>query len=248
MQNEIFPQPIPETMNENVERNRLGKLLERNSNLFITDRLKRYAEVPDRVRFILHKESDDIQMLIIDGSARSLEEIKKKFTFIGKYISNFPEAKIVGDTLFSKQEEGKNSSFERNSFYRPLVYASMRGYVPHILFMKMIEAAPELRGNGIVPDFYKQLEDIARQTGYKFLAGSHIEQELASLYITRGRYLLEEIKPEFQKEFKYLRDHVQESFITIKFLNPLDAEIYINPDCVRETPKKRIEYKKSLET
>lgn len=221
---ETPPQSIPETVSENPENPRMREMFETNKDRLVFEELKQYAEVPEGIKVISHKEDENWYVtLITDGSTETLDS---EFNNFDSY--DFPE-------IFTSEDR----------FYRPLIYMSIEELTPEILYVHGLEINLKLRRKGVAQSFYERLEAIAKEKGYKFLAGFQDNEKLASVYLRMGRYFFEEIKPELQKEFKKIVKGLDVGlFDTIKFLDKSDVERYVRQECLSESIDERMDRNK----
>lgn len=137
-----------------------------------------------------------------------------------------------------------------HKYSRPLLYSSLRELSPEILFEGIIEVNELLRRQGISSGFQRNLEAEAKRVGFRFLTGYQSEDDVAAHFLKRGRYLIDEIKPEHQTQFervrKIERDRDTAVFYTVKFLNPDDINKYVLPERIGTSVEDKIAYQKAL--
>lgn len=227
---EIPSQSTPEPSPENPENPRMREMFEIQKDRLIFEELKKYAEVPEGIKVFSHRKGESHYAIVIaDGSVRTSIDIGAHLGFLP--IGNFPEMEVGED-----------------SYYRPLVYMDAEELTPNFIFINRLQINFEIRGYRITPFFYKRLEAIAKEAGYRFLAGIQYSEKLAKLYLQMGRYFFEEIKPEFQKEFEKALEHDPEISATIKFLDETDVERYVRERYFHIPIDERVEYNEKEKT
>jgi len=211
-----------------------AKLNELNPVDLIPPEFANIPTVAGQISIVTRQLAGHIDYIVVDEATMSLNEIEDRFTYLddGK-LGEYPEL-----------ERGNNR------YARPLVHGSMTEISTDILFNDMLETNPALRGKGAGVAFLKHLEDLARNLGYKFLAGYQNDAKTARFFLKRGRYLLEEIKDELQAEFQALREQEDDGsvFHTISFLNPEDVAKYIKPERIDTDVEDKIEFKEKILT
>lgn len=211
---------------ESMESKRSLENLFGDKDSFISQELKESAEIPTGIKASLHRRDEkNIELIIADGSMRSLRQIEQSMDIQQDVLNRFS----------SLQSHG--------SYNRPLLYASISELTPRMIFVGYIETSADVRRRGIATAFYAKLEENARQNGYRFLTGYHNDTDTAKFFLRRGRYLLDEIKLELQKEFESLRNQDDDPtlFFTIRFLDAHDEESYINNESLEKSLDKRLE-------
>jgi GNAT superfamily N-acetyltransferase len=191
-------------------------------------------KVIGQIKVVARKSDGHIDYIITDGGHMTLQQIENRFTYFDKEtLAKYPELKA-----------GKNQ------YARPLVHGSLSEISPDIIFGGMFETNPALRGKGTGVAFQEHLASLAKKLGYKFLAGYQNDAEIARFFLKRGRYLLEELKDEFQGEFQSLKKQESDEtvFCTVKFLNPEDVKKYVKPERVNTNVEDKIEFKEKVIT
>jgi len=84
---------------------------------------------------------------------------------------------------------------------------------------------------GIGTDFYlKTLPDLAKKLGFRFITGLNDPKNISFYTKNLGRYLITEIKPEYQKQLFPNAQPTDPDFSTIQFLYPEDTKKFVtNP-------------------
>lgn len=116
---------------------------------------------------------------------------------------------------------------------RVLFHASLGHITDEILLCGMIDIHKKLQGKGLGVAFHRQLCTFAKEHGYRFICGFQNDAKLAQFFVNRGRYLIDDIKPEYQAHFApaLAREHDHdEVFMTIMFLNEGDAAEFVRAD------------------
>lgn len=136
-----------------------------------------------------------------------------------------------------------------SDFVRTLLQASFRYLPDRVLFIDALEVAESLRGNGVGTTFYAQLERLAKERGFRFLVGYHIDLERVDYFLGLGRLPFGALKPEVQDWLTevFQRAGVDPHFgasmrshpeiriayqVTIKFLYKEDLMAFANLDWI----------------
>lgn len=212
-------------------KNKLDKL---NPQELIPAEFANIEEITGSVKVLLNKTHGHIDYAIADDGKTSLHKMENDFEF---HIET-----ALKESLKSKQN--------KNQYARPLVHGSLIELSPAILYAGIVETNPVLRGKGAGVAFQEQLANVAKNLGFKFLAGYQNDAKTARFFLKRGRYLLEEVKDEKQSEFQPVRDLEGDEtvFYTVKFLNPEDITEYIMPERIDTTIEDKLEFKEKILT
>lgn len=163
-------------------------------------------------------------------------------------LSHKMSSKMGGNSYVIAITDGDDES----PISRQIISMRAEELTPDILYLNNIDVDPRLRGGKIAPFFHQRLEGLAKNAGYKFIAGLELHEKLAKLYIQRGSYFIEEIKPEFQKEFeeiiKKADTEPKAAFTTIKFLDQQDIKRYVEPQYLNMSIDERLECNKKKTT
>lgn len=220
--------PAPEQEKKSTKLSRLDP------QELIPAKLSNIPEIIGSMKIAAHKSDGSIDYVITDNGRMTLRQIEKGFKYLYyKQLEEYPEIKI-----------GKNL------YARPLVHGSISEISPDMLFGGMFETNPVLRGKGAGVAFQEHMADLAKELGYRFLAGYQNDAEIARFFLKRDRYILEEIKDERQAEFQSLRDQENDDtvFYTVKFLRAEDIAQYVRPERIGTDVEDKIEFKQKIQT
>ncbi len=219
--------PIP-------EKEESGKLDQLDPEELVPPELANIPEIAGHIQAVAHKSGSAIDYVIVDEGQMTLRQIAEGFTY-------FDEEKL---------EEYAELSRGKNTYARPLAAGSVRQISPDILFGGIFETNPAFRGKGMGVIFQEHIAVLAKKLGFKFFAGYQNDAETARFFLKRGRYLLEEIRDEFQGELQSIRDQESDEavFYTVKFLDPEDIAKYVKPERINTDIEDKIEYKEKILT
>jgi len=208
---------------------RRSKLNELNPTDLIPSELASIPGIKGQINILSQKTDRSISYVITDAAKMRLDQIEDAFQYFEENeLETHPGLKMKG-----------------NQYARPLVHGSIREISPDMLFCGIVETHPALRGKGAGVAFQENLAEIAKKLGYKFLTGYQNDPETARFFLNRGRYLVEEVREEFQEEFKALKaqENDESVFYTVKFTNPEDIIKYIKPERIDTDAENKIEFK-----
>ncbi|MES2315802.1 MAG: hypothetical protein V4486_03675 [Patescibacteria group bacterium] len=219
------PRPDIPSTSERIK----SKLEQLNPEELIPRALINVPGVKGDVKIIANKERKGISFVIFDEDKVGEKEHIKGFEyFYNEDEAEYPVLKVGP-----------------NEYSRILVHGTISELSPTILFGSMLETNPKFRGKGLGLAFTDNLITLAKKMGYRFFAGHHNDAKVAKFFLNRGRYLIEEVKPELQKEFADVvkDDPDLDIFHTVQFINKEDINTYIRPERASASVEDRISYK-----
>lgn len=192
--------------------------------------LAKISSITGPIKINIKREGNRIEYIITDAEVITPEY--KDFVYLDDRLDTHEGLKIG-----------------ENRYARPIAFGTISEISPYILYCEMFETSPFLQGQGIGTTFQKHLAELAKTLGYKFMAGHQNEGKTARFFLNRGRYLLEEIKDEFQGEFNPLSDQEDDETVwcTVELLNPEDITKYIKPERVNTSTEDKINLKNRIE-
>jgi hypothetical protein len=103
--------------------------------------------------------------------------------------------------------------------------------------------ATELRHRGLGQAYYRQLRQVARELGYKYICGYQATDSAVEFFITNGRFFLGEVKADKLKLFEQLGEEAMQTpdaTFTVDVLNSDEVALLIKPNRVHITPATRL--------
>lgn len=199
------------------------------SRELIPSELANIPGIVGQVRAVVHRPEKEIDYVVADEQQTTLQHIESGFTYFDR----------------EKLEEYPELALPKKKYSRPLAIGTLREISPDILFGSIFETNPEFRGKGAGVVFQEHIAHLAKKLGFKFYAGYQNDADTARFFLKRGRYLLEEIKDELQKEFEIIRDEGGNDrvFYTIQFLDSDDIAKYVKPERIDTDIEDKIDYK-----
>ncbi|MDO8518937.1 MAG: hypothetical protein Q7T11_02095, partial [Deltaproteobacteria bacterium] len=138
--------------------------------------------------------------------------------------------------------EGLRSK-DGQKFRRPLFYGTLKDLGPEILAINEVGINPEFQGRGIYENYYAEIEKEAARKGYKFLSANSSNHRVALTFFRKGFYAVNELRPEYQEQFKAVVDTDQDSEATfhntVRFLNDADRDRMVRPEILSQSDYER---------
>src|SRR5262249_37777975 len=129
--------------------------------------------------------------------------------------------------------------------YRNLIlYLSVSPKNESEIYLGMIEINGNFRRKGFGHAILQAIEEVSKESGFKYMTGYHNDSEVAEYFLRRGAYLIDEVKLKMREKFKETLDeeHNTEVIYTVKFFNLDDVPQYIRPERIGTSVESKIEY------
>lgn len=126
---------------------------------------------------------------------------------------------------------------------RIVMYGTTKQLSPELLYVSMFEVNKKLQGKALGSEFYKNLNQVAKNAGYKFIAGQHNYPKKAEFFLKSGRYLLCELKTEYLTHFLNLAKEELSSagICTVQFLQETDIHKMVRPERLNSSVQDKVD-------